>query len=71
MGNDAPSDPAFEAILTVVEAAIQSIDTFEDTDPAFDTMVITTPSSEPALSFMRYSLSRAMSRFGKDDPPDT
>ena len=71
VGNDAPPNPAFEAIFAVVEAPIQAIGAFEDTDPSFDAMMVTTTTPEPTLSFMLFSLSRAMPGLGKDNSPDT
>jgi hypothetical protein len=70
VGDNAPPDPPFKAIFTVVETPIQPIATFQDADPPFDAMVVTSPSLEPTLPFMLCSLSRPIARFGKDDPSD-
>ena len=52
VGNDAPTDPFIEAIVTVVETTTELMFVFEHTDAAFDARLEAATAFEPRLLFM-------------------
>ena len=51
VGENTPTDPAGEAQLSMVKAAMQTLPAFDNADATFDTSLPATTSSEPGLLF--------------------
>ncbi len=67
VGDNAPANPAFESLLTMVSAAIEPVLAFDDADPTFDAGMESTATSEPALSFVLAASLRFTPGLGKND----
>ena len=57
VGDNAPTDPSFEAILTAISAASKSMLTLDNADPSFDAGMEASASPEPSLTLMLATLS--------------
>lgn len=67
VGNqDAPTDPAFKSIETVMRTSPQLHRALDDTDPPFDAIAKTLTLFEPALFLVRFLLGAPMSTVGED-----
>ncbi len=67
IGNNAPTDPAIHAIITVIEAAVETEAAFEQTDAGFQARPPVATGPKPGLGFMGVSGRGASARFGNGD----
>ena len=70
IGDHGPSNPSLETVFALVEAAVQSEDTFENRNAAFHTSMPLAAPTEPALLFKQLALWRFLTWFGQHHPFD-
>src|SRR4051794_20977362 len=71
VGDNTPTNPFIEAILAMIETAVELMFAFQDTNAPFDTGMEMATACEPSLLFMLAASIIFMPGFRQDDPFDT
>ena len=68
VGDHTPADPAMKAILASVQAAIQTVLAFSNTDATFNADVPATTTPKPGLLFVAFSVAGLVAAVGARRP---